>query len=192
MVKLNMKWRNRAYFFYPNGDFVYQDKMYLTKFERETKILEKGERLKVIETPFARIGIAICYDVEFPALISKFVSAGVQLILVPSCTETMQGFHRVHLSCRARAIENQIFVAHSCTILDGSWSLMLCDSVGKAGIFTPADGCFNDSGILVQSELNVPQQCYADLNFADLEDCRTNGAVSNFLDGQEVFSSPIE
>lgn len=186
------QWRNRAYFFYPSGEHVYQDKIQFTKSEKDTKLLERGERLKIIKTPFANIGIAICYDVEFPELITRFVTAGVQLLLVPSCTENLQGFNRVNISCRARAIENQIFVANSCTVLDGAWSATLCNSVGKAGVFSPADGSFNEDGIVLQGELNVHQQYFADLHFKDLEDCRAHGAVANFLDSRKTFLVEIE
>lgn len=176
-------WRNRAYFFHPEGNYDFQDKIYLTKFEKQTGLLEGGDQIKIIDSPMGKIGIVICYDIEFPNLIAKFVSAGVQLILVPSSTETMQGFNRVQISCRARAIENQIFVANSCTIRQCPWSLMVDTSVGCAGIFTPADGRFNHDGMLLLGELNTPEQYCVDIKFDDLEDARENGDMANYKDG---------
>ena len=107
---------NRAYFFAPSGSYGYQDKMQLTAYEKNMQLLQHGQQLKIFETAFAKIGIAICYDSEFPEIVRYFSQNDVTLILVPSYTSTLAGYHRVFLSCRARAIENQCYVALSAVV----------------------------------------------------------------------------
>lgn len=176
------KYRNRAYFFKPNGEIAYQDKIRLTKFEKKTGLLEEGQHLQVIDTVFGKIGIAICYDVEFPNLVHLFAKAGVKLLLVPSCTDTLQGFYRVHLSSRARALENQIYVANACLVGECLWLSLVDVNIGKAGIFTPIDGDFHEEGILTMGDLNSKELIYANIDFDKIDHCRQTGAVSNFAD----------
>ncbi|MFC6670379.1 nitrilase-related carbon-nitrogen hydrolase [Marinobacterium aestuariivivens] len=93
-------YRNRCWLFGPDGVAGHQDKLIMTRFEREQWFIGAGAGLRVFETPFARIGILICYDNEFPALGRQLVEAGADLILAPSCTDTMAGYRRVRIGCR--------------------------------------------------------------------------------------------
>ncbi len=106
-------YRNRAYLFMPDGQVDYQDKLMMTRFENEQWLIQKGEELKCFDTEYGKIAINICYDSEFPILARKQVEAGANLILVPSCTDTLAGYHRVKIGCQARALENQCYVVQS-------------------------------------------------------------------------------
>lgn len=175
---------NRAYFFTPQGQYYFQDKLYLTKAEKQTGFIVPGKHITVIPTEFGLWGIAICYDVEFPHLVHDMAKEGVTLVLVPSCTDTLQGHYRVHLSCRARALENQIFVANAGTVGDFAGSSYLDTNINAAGLFSPVDAGFPDDGIIALGELNVPQIVYGKVNFQTLAKCRKLGAVANFEDMQ--------
>jgi predicted amidohydrolase len=100
-------YRNRAYLFMPDGHFDFQDKLMMTRFENEQWLIKGGKELKCFDTEYGKIAINICYDSEFPLLARKQVETGCVLILVPSCTDTLAGFHRVKIGCQARALENQ-------------------------------------------------------------------------------------
>ena len=78
----------------------------MTRFESERWGVHASDAAPVIETDLGVVGVAICYDSEFPLIVRRQVEAGAELILVPSCTDTMAGYHRVALSCRARAGES--------------------------------------------------------------------------------------
>ena len=67
-------------------------------------------------------GIAICYDIEFPLIAHAMARAGAELILAPSCTDTIAGANRVHVGARARALENQVYVAVAPTVGQAPWS----------------------------------------------------------------------
>ncbi|HEY6985448.1 MAG TPA: nitrilase-related carbon-nitrogen hydrolase, partial [Rhodanobacteraceae bacterium] len=130
------RYRNRAYFASPDGKVAYQDKLTLTGFERSAVIIEPGDVLKVFDTEFGRIGIDVCYDIEFPLYARAEVEAGARVILVPSCTDTDAGANRVRIGCQARALENQVYVACAVTAGDAPWSPALDVNTGTAMIYT--------------------------------------------------------
>lgn len=67
----------------------------------------------MIGTPWGKLAILTCYDIEFPEAARIAADKGVELILCPSYTETVSGYYRVRNTSQARAIENQLFVALS-------------------------------------------------------------------------------
>jgi predicted amidohydrolase len=92
-------YRNRAWLFRPDGGRDFQDKLQMTRFENEQWFIAAGEEIKLLETEFGKIGVNICYDSEFPIIARKQVEAGADLILVPSCTDTLAGYWRVRIGC---------------------------------------------------------------------------------------------
>jgi len=178
----NGQYRNRAYFFHPDGRHEYQEKLQMTRFESERWLIDPGEELKVFDTAFGRVAISVCYDVEFPLLARRQVEAGAELILVPSCTDTLAGYHRVRVGCQARALENQCYVVQSSTVGEARWSEAVDVNVGAAGIYTPIDYGFPDNGVLAAGELNRPGWVYGDLDFDKIAHVREAGQVFNFRD----------
>ena len=104
---------NRATLYGPGGIIGHQDKQIMTRFERETWNVTPGNPLQVFTTPLGRIGIITCYDSEFPLLARALCEQGAEILLAPSCTETLAGFTRVRVGSMARALENQCVVAHA-------------------------------------------------------------------------------
>src|SRR5262249_60659384 len=98
---------NRARLHTPERASGVIEKLQMTRFENEDWGIHAGRSQAVFETALGVLGIAICYDSEFPVLVHRQVALGAELILVPSCTDTLAGYHRVAVSCRARALENQ-------------------------------------------------------------------------------------
>jgi len=174
--------RNRAPLIDPDGQIAFQDKRVMTRFESESWDVQAGDPPSVFETPWGRIGVAICYDVEFPSLVRAQVEAGAWLILVPSCTDTMAGFNRVRLSARARALENQCYVAIAPTVGDAPWSATLDANRGYAAVFGPVDRGFPEDGVLARGALDEDQWLFADLDPAHLVAVRADGGVCNHRD----------
>jgi predicted amidohydrolase len=175
-------YRNRAYLFMPNGEFDYQDKLMMTRFENEQWLINRGLELKCFDTEYGRIAINICYDSEFPLLARKQVEAGANLILVPSCTDTLAGYHRVRIGCQARALENQCYVVQSPTVGLAPWSEAVDVNIGAAAIYTPVDRGFPDNGILAIGELNAAQWVLAEIDPDQIAQVRENGQVFNYRD----------
>ena len=152
----------------------------MTRFEAERWIVSPGAAPQVFDTPWGRIGISICYDVEFPGVVRALTEAGAWLVLAPTCTDTAHGFNRVRISARARAVENQCFVAVSPTVGDAPWLASLDSNVGRAGVYGPADRGFPADGIIAEGA--GEGWLFADLDPARLHAVRQDGAVRNFRD----------
>jgi len=175
-------YRNRAYLFWPDGRFDFQDKIMMTRFENEQWLIKKGNELKCFDTEFGKIAINICYDSEFPLLARKQAESGANLILVPSCTDTLAGFHRVKIGCQARALENQCYVAQACLVGNAPWSEAVDVNVGAAGIYTPVDRGFPDNGIIAAGPLNKVQWVIAEISLDTIATVREQGQVFNYRD----------
>jgi predicted amidohydrolase len=173
---------NRAYLFYPDGTVDFQDKLVMTRFEKEQWLISPGDDLKVFETEFGIIAINICYDSEFPLIARKQVEMGANLILVPSCTDTIAGFHRVKIGCQARALENQCYVAQACLVGNAEWSEAVDVNIGVGGIYTPVDRGFPQDGILISGEMNAVQWVIGELDLSACTKVREQGQVLNYQD----------
>jgi predicted amidohydrolase len=170
---------NRAPLIAPSGAVAYQDKHVMTRFEAEEWGVSPGQPPAVFETPWGRIGIAICFDLEFPTLVRAQIEAGAWLILAPSCTDTLHGFNRVRIAAAARAMESQCFVCIAPTVGDAPWCGALDRNRGYAAAFGPVDRGFPEDGVLARGVLDAPDFVYADLDPARLDAVRTDGAVRN-------------
>jgi predicted amidohydrolase len=173
---------NRAPLIAPDGSARLQDKRTMTRFEAERWGIHPGEAPRVFETPFGCVGIAICYDVEFPTLVRAQVEAGAWLILAPSCTDSLHGFNRVRLSARARALENQCFVAVAPTVGLAPGLATLDENHGYAAVFGPVDRGFADDGVIARGRMDEAGWIFADLDRACLDAVREDGAVRNHRD----------
>jgi predicted amidohydrolase len=174
--------RNRAPLIAPDGETRFQDKRTMTRFEAERWGVSPGDPAQTFDTPWGRIGIAICYDSEFPTLVRPQVEQGAWLILVPSCTDSMHGFNRVRLSARARALENQCYVAMAPTVGYAPSLATLDENHGYAAVFGPVDRGFPDDGVIARGALDQAAWLFADLDSTRLDAVRGDGAVFNFRD----------
>lgn len=170
---------NRAWLFAPDGGAGFQDKQIMTRFERESWNIHGLAGLKVFDTALGCFAINICYDSEFPLLARAQAEAGAQLILVPSCTDTPAGYHRVRVGCQARALENQCLVVQSPLVGEAPWSTAVDVNVGAAGVFGPPDRGFPDDGVLALGDMNRAQWLYADIDLGAVAQVRAQGQVFN-------------
>jgi predicted amidohydrolase len=180
-------YRNRACFFAPDGTLDFQEKLYMTRFEKEQWGIGGGDVIKVFATRFGHIGVNICYDSEFPLIARTQVEAGAQLILVPSCTDGLAGYQRVRIGCRARALENQCYVVQSPTVGQAEWSEAVDINVGAAAVYTPVDYGFPSDGILVAGHLDARQWVYGLVEPARVRAVRETGQVFNYRDWPGQF-----
>ncbi|MDB5457601.1 MAG: amidohydrolase [Caulobacter sp.] len=77
---------------------------------RESATYEPGDRAVVVDTPFARLGLSICYDMRFPALHRALAVAGATILTVPAAFTRPTGESHWEILLRARAIETGSFV----------------------------------------------------------------------------------
>lgn len=170
---------NRAWLIGPDGFLGAQDKQIMTRFEREKWDVVPGDPLEVIDTPLGRIGTLICYDAEFPLLGRALIEQGAEIILCPSCTDSLAGFSRVRIGAMARALEGQCVTVQSPTVGDAKWSPATDENVGIASVYGPPDLGFSPTGIIAEGTLNTPGWTYADIDPQAVARVRTQGAVFN-------------
>lgn len=176
---------NAAQLVGPDGFFGEQVKMIMTPFEHDWGVtggFDIDAPLEVFETAIGRISVAICYDSEFPLLVREMTEGGAEILLVPSCTERVSGYHRVRDGSRARALENQIAVVTSPTIGEAQWSPAVDINTGAAGIFVPPDFRTSETGSLAEAELNAPGWITATIPVETLRRLRDDGEMRNYID----------
>jgi len=77
---------------------------------RESAAYAPGERPVVVTTPWAKLGLSVCYDIRFPDLYRALSDAGAELLSVPAAFTVPTGKAHWHILLRARAIEAGAFV----------------------------------------------------------------------------------
>lgn len=76
----------------------------------ESETIEPGGEIKVVATPFGRLGLAICYDLRFPELFRAMLDQDLEMIAVPSAFTAITGRAHWETLVRTRAIENLAYV----------------------------------------------------------------------------------
>ena len=77
---------------------------------RESDSIEAGNEPVVIDTPFGRLGLAVCYDLRFPEFFRNMSKQGVEILVIPSAFTAETGAAHWELLLRARAVENLCYV----------------------------------------------------------------------------------
>ncbi len=183
---------NDSFFFAPDGTYSSQGKLMMTRFEKEHWQVSPRDVLRIFETPFGKVAIAICYDVEFPELARAAAHAGANILVVPSYTDDRQGYIRVRYCAQARAIENQMFVVNAATV--GSLPMVPAVSLnyGQASILTPSDFPFARDGILAEGIPNQETMVIGELALDVLKRNRTHGTVRPLRDSRSIKLPRIE
>ena len=115
---------NRGYVIDGQGDIrARYDKIFLfdvdlspTQQYRESAVVAPGEQAVVVDTPWGRLGMTICYDLRFPQLYRTLAQAGAEILAVPAAFTKVTGEAHWHVLNRARAIENGAVVVAPCAV----------------------------------------------------------------------------
>jgi nitrilase len=103
----------------PNGEVVGRyDKIHLfdvyleesAETYNESETIEAGDATLVVDTPFGKLGVAVCYDLRFPELFRKMLDDGMEILAIPSAFTAITGGAHWEPLLRARAIENLCYV----------------------------------------------------------------------------------
>ncbi|RVT40334.1 carbon-nitrogen hydrolase family protein [Sphingobium algorifonticola] len=112
------RWSNRSLMIDDSGAIrARYDKMHLFDVDlatgeswRESAVYGPGEALVTVDTPWARMGLSVCYDLRFPDLYRALTNAGATVLLIPAAFTVPTGAAHWHVLLRARAIEAGAFV----------------------------------------------------------------------------------
>ena len=112
------RWANRSFMIDDSGEIrARYDKIHLFDVDlatgeswRESSVYGPGERIVAVDTPWARMGMSVCYDMRFPDLYRALTNAGATVLLMPAAFTVPTGKAHWHILLRARAIEAGCFV----------------------------------------------------------------------------------
>lgn len=118
-IKADERYAAASLLFDADGELVSRyDKIHLfdaavndnTKTYQESKFTKPGQQLVVLDTPFGKLGLAVCYDLRFPEMFRALVDMGAELISLPSAFTKVTGAAHWQPLLQARAIENQVYL----------------------------------------------------------------------------------
>ena len=173
---------NRARLFCPSGKHGVQDKQIMTRFEREQWHVQGGGPLRVFDTALGKIGILICYDVEFPELSRILADEGMDILFVPFLTDTQNGYSRVRNCAMARAIENECYVAIAGSVGNLPKVHNMDIQYAQSMVFTPCDFAFPANGVKAEATPNTEMILIADVDIDLLRQLNQLGSVRNLRD----------
>ncbi len=192
-VRVGDKLFNICFICQPDGSVVEQPKIHITPNERRWWGITGGDHLAIIETPHAKIGVLICYDVEFPEAARHLADAGAEIIFVPFCTDNRQGYLRVRYCAHARAIENQVYVAMAGNVGNLPDVQNMDINYAQAAVLTPSDFAFPRDGIAAESDSNEETILVCDLDLDNLHHARDFGTVKPLRDRRpDLFSMLVK
>lgn len=175
---------NSAFVFRPDGTHLRQDKIHLTRGERAIKS-SGGETLSSFEIDGVKCGLFVCYDVQYPELTQVLVAEGIEVLFVPTLTET-RGAWRSWYSAHARALENQIYVCVSPLVGNlGIPKDYPVSGTGEAFIACPIDNRMDVvDGTYAVSKFSEGEEglLNANLNLSTLRLSRERGEVRHLRD----------
>ncbi|XP_062854049.1 omega-amidase NIT2 [Trichomycterus rosablanca] len=129
---------------------------------QESETLNPGNSLSMFETPFCRVGVGICYDIRFAELAQIYARKGCQLLVYPGAFNMTTGPAHWELLQRARAVDNQVYLATASPARDESASYV---AWGHSSVVNPWGEVITKAG----SEESV---VYADIDLQYLADVR--------------------
>ena len=126
---------------------------------KESDTTEPGDKLVVANTPFGKLGLAVCYDVRFPELFRCLFNQGMEIIVLPSAFTIPTGEAHWELLARSRAVENFCYLIGAC---QGGTHSNGRKTYGNSIIVDPW------GNVLAKMEGTEPGIIYADINLSQV------------------------
>ena len=158
------------------------EKIHVTPDESKVWGLKGGHNLRTFDTDCGKIGILICYDVEFPELSRILASDGMDILFVPFLTDTQNGYSRVRHCAQARAIENECYVAIAGSVGNLPNVHNMDIQYAQSMVFTPCDFSFPTNGIKAEATPNAEMIVIADVDLDLITELHNHGSVKNLKD----------
>lgn len=179
---VNERLYNVGYLCKRDGTVERYEKLHVTPDELKVWGMERGTELKVFDTDCGKIGILICYDVEFPELSRLLADEGMDILFVPFLTDTQNGYSRVRNCAQARAIENECYVAIAGSVGNLPKVHNMDIQYAQSMVFTPCDFAFPANGIKAEATPNTEMILIADVDIDLLRTLHQFGSVRNLKD----------
>ncbi len=180
---------NVGYLCKRDGSVERYEKLHVTPDEAKVWGMQGGTELKVFDTDCGKIGILICYDVEFPELGRILAEEGMDILFVPFLTDTQNGYSRVRNCAQARAIENECYVAIAGSVGNLPKVHNMDIQFAQSMVFTPCDFAFPSKGIKAEATQNTEMILIADVDLSLLRELNQFGSVRNLKDRRtDIYS----
>ncbi len=168
---------NVSYLLHRDGRIDEYRKIHITPNERKYYGMKGGNEIRVFDTDCGKIGLVICYDVEFPELPRILADQGMKILFVPYLTDTQNAYIRVRHCAAARAIENECYVAIAGCVgnLPGVNNMDI--QFGQAAVFTPSDFAFPSNAVKGEATPNTEMTLIVDVDLNLLKDLHHHGSV---------------
>ncbi len=185
----NGKLLNVGYLCRRNGSVEKYEKLHVTPSEKTAWGMSGGDSLKVFDTDCGKVGILICYDVEFPELSRILADDGMNILFVPFLTDTQSGYMRVRYCAQARAIENECFVAIAGSVGNLPKVRNMDIQYAQSAVFTPSDFAFPADAIKAEATRNTEMILIVDVDLDLLKDLHYHGSVRTLTDRRKDLYS---
>jgi predicted amidohydrolase len=162
-----------------DGTWEGQYKLHITPDEAQYWGLKGGDKINIFDTDIGKIGILICYDIEFPELARYLADNGMTILLVPYWADTKNAYLRVRRCAQARAIENECYVAISGSVGNLPKVENMDIQYSQSAVFTPSDFAFPHDAIAAEATPNTEMTLMVDLDLDLLKELRKQGSVRN-------------
>ncbi|WP_312751696.1 carbon-nitrogen hydrolase family protein [Epilithonimonas hominis] len=176
---------NVSYLLHRDGKIDEYRKVHITPNERKYYGMTGGNEVKVFDTDCGKIGVIICYDVEFPELPRLLADQGMKILFVPYLTDTQNAYTRVRHCAAARAIENECYVAIAGCVGNLPGVNYMDIQFGQAAVFTPSDFAFPSNAIKGEATPNTEMTLIVDVDLNLLKELHYNGAVRTLSDRRQ-------
>lgn len=173
---------NASYLCHRNGHIDSFRKVHITPNEFKYYGMVGGNEVKVFDTDCGKVGLLICYDVEFPELGRILADQGMQILFVPFMTDTQNGYMRVRHCAQARAIENECYVAIAGSVGNLPRVNNMDIQYSQSAVFTPSDFAFPNNAIKAEATPNTEMVLIADVDLYALRDLHEYGTVKILKD----------
>lgn len=183
---------NVGYLCKRDGGIERYEKIHVTPDEARVWGLQGGSKIKTFDTDCGKIGILICYDVEFPELSRILADEGMNILFVPFLTDTQNGYSRVRNCAQARAIENECYVAIAGSVGNLPKVHNMDIQYAQSVVFTPCDFAFPSNGIKAEATPNNEMTLVVDVDIELLKELNMHGSVRNLHDRRKDIYSLVK
>lgn len=182
VVDPDNKMYNVAYLCHRSGKTEEYRKVHITPNEQKYYGMVGGDSIQVFDTDCGKVGILICYDVEFPELSRILADQGMQILFVPFLTDTQNGYTRVRHCAQARAIENECYVAIAGCVGNLPKVNNMDIQFAQSAVFTPSDFAFPTNAVKAEATPNTEMVLVVDVDLHLLDELHHYGTVKTLTD----------
>ena len=173
---------NACYLCHRTGKTEEYRKIHITPNEQKYYGMVGGDKIQTFDTDCGKIGILICYDVEFPELSRIYADQGMQILFVPFLTDTQNGYTRVRHCAQARAIENECYVAIAGCVGNLPKVNNMDIQFAQSAVFTPSDFAFPTNAVKAETTPNTEMMLVVDVDLHLLDELHHFGTVKILKD----------